>query len=73
MPKQRRKVVWFSLQISEQAAAFAESQWRNLGYANRDDYLNALLNTAIMNEMPPEAHEAPKGRLYPEMGDDLPF
>ena len=49
MAKKKSKAVWVKLQISEENAAFAEAGWAKLRYFSRDDYLNALLNGALMN------------------------
>ncbi len=73
MPKRRSTMVWVKLRIGEEEAAFAESQWRKLSYFSRDDYLNALLNSALMKEMPPKPYDPSKVRLYTGMDDDLPF
>jgi hypothetical protein len=51
MAKKKSKAVWVKLQISEEKAAFAEAGWAKLRYFSRDDYLNALLNGALMREV----------------------
>ena len=51
MAKKKSKTVWVKLQISEENAAFAEAGWAKLRYFSRDDYLNALLNGALMREV----------------------
>jgi hypothetical protein len=51
MAKKKSKAVWVKLQISEENAAFAEAGWAKLRYFSRDDYLNALLNGALMREV----------------------
>jgi len=65
--------LWVKLQIGEEEAAFAESQWRRLRYFSRDDYLNALLNSALMKEMPPKPYDPSTVRLHTGMDDDIPF
>jgi hypothetical protein len=70
------KTIWVKLQIGEEEAAFAESQWRKLAYLSRDDYLNALLNTVLMNEMTEEPltlDAGPEERPDSDRDDDIPF
>jgi hypothetical protein len=75
MPKRRSTQVWVKLQIGEEEAAFAESQWRKFSYFSRDDYLNALLNTALTNEMtePLKLDAGPEERSDSDREDDIPF
>jgi hypothetical protein len=74
MPESRR--LWVKLQIGEEEAAFAESQWQKLAYFSRDDYLNALLNTALMDAMteePLKLDAGPEERPDSDRDDDIPF
>jgi hypothetical protein len=76
MPKRRSTQVWVKLQIGEEEAAFAESQWRKFGYFSRDDYLNGLLNGALMSAMteePLKLGAGPEERPDSDRDDDLPF
>jgi hypothetical protein len=76
MPKRRSTQVWVKLQIGEEEAAFAESEWRKFGYFSRDDYLNGLLNGALisaMTEEPVKLDAGPEERPDSDRDDDLPF
>lgn len=37
--------------LSPEVMGYARRQWRPLGYVCVEDYLNALLNTAVLEEM----------------------
>jgi hypothetical protein len=66
MAKKKSKAVWVKLQISEENAAFAEAGWAKLRYFSRDDYLNGLLNGALMREVKiPKPHKEKKREEIP--------
>jgi hypothetical protein len=48
------------LEVDAEAWALAESVWRNGGYFGPEDYLNAILNGAMMAEL--NRHEAAEGQ-----------
>jgi hypothetical protein len=76
MPKRRSTMVWVKLQIGDEEAGFAESQWRKFGYFSRDDYLNALLNGALISAMtvePLKLDAGPEERPDSDRDDDIPF
>jgi hypothetical protein len=65
MAKKKSKTVWVKLQISEENAAFAEARWAKLRYFSRDDYLNGLLNGALLGEkrLPKQRKEKKKEEI----------
>ena len=70
MKKKRSDYVWVKLQISREYADFAESRWRKLRYFGRDDYLNALLNSAVMRDMDDEEERKNRPPKPPDDPDD---
>ena len=76
--KAKSGVVWLKLQLEPEEIAFAESEWSRHAYASRDDYLNALLNKAVLDAMndaahPIEALQLPPRDSDPSEEDPLPF
>lgn len=53
-------------------AAFSERKCRARGYADADDFLNCVLNTAMFEEMTAEPSPASMG-TFGEGDDDIPF
>jgi hypothetical protein len=70
----RRRVF---LQVSEEKYAFARAMADRHGYFGPDDYLNALLNTAVLTEMDDEdwpiKRRAPSAADPDDLDDGIPF
>lgn len=42
---------WVKLEVKREEIVFVESEWSRCAYDSRDDYLNGLLNMALINAM----------------------
>lgn len=56
------------LVLAPDVVAFAETQWQKLGHLSVEDYLNAVLNTALFHEEVSTDEEADK--VQPITADD---
>lgn len=66
------------LKVNAEAWAWAESTWRDGGYTGPEDYLNAVLNMAMLQEQDLAAQEAAQGKAFVpgpsgDLDDDIPF
>jgi hypothetical protein len=70
------RMVWVRLQIGPEEATFAGQEWSKLGYFSCNDYLNGLLNMALMREMtekPLRLISWGSEQSNNDMDDDIPF
>jgi len=51
MARKKSDFVWLRLQLDREMIAFAEQHWWKFACADRDDYINAILLTAMSHEM----------------------
>ena len=61
-----------TLCLPPEVAAFAERECRARGFADTDDYLSCVLNTAMFQEMAAEPSPAPMA-TFDEGDDNIPF
>ena len=61
-----------NLCLAPDLVAFAETRWREQGFAGVGAYLNCVLNTALFNEMETDP-PPPLVASFDEMDDDIPF
>lgn len=61
-----------SLCLAPDLVAFAETQWRGQGFADIEDYLNCVLNTALCFDMESNS-PPPLFAFFDEQDDDIPF
>ena len=67
-----KKPIWVKLQVAPEAYRFAESQVGKGGYVGAVDYLNALLNTALLRVMD-EPYRPDPLENEPDSDDDPPL
>jgi hypothetical protein len=75
--KRRAGVRRICLQVNEESYAFARAMADRHGYFGPNDYLNALLNTAMLTEMDeqdwPAARDGSFAAGLEDLDDGIPF
>lgn len=51
MARKNSAYVWVRLQLDREMIDFAETQWRQGSYFSRNDYINGVLNMAMLHAM----------------------